>query len=932
MNFLLLHIKLHRPQTTADLISRPRLFERLERGWNRKLTLICAPAGYGKSTLAAAYMATCPRPAAWLSLDETDSDLYRFLTYVAAAIQTIFPDGCAQTLSLLQAPQNPPLEHLTATLINEITAFDEPFMLMLDDYHQIRQAAIHQFMDGLIDHMPTPMHLVIISREIPPLSIPRLRANREIQEIGPYDLRFSLAEAGAFLAQFLGAPMPVRLVEMLVERTEGWIVGLRLAALSLRGQTDVEGFVESFHGTNRYIMEYLVDEILMRQPQAVQEFLLQTSILNRLCGPLCDALTGQHDPAGKGQAYLEQLQQANFLIAPLDEENHWYRYHALLRDLLRHKLMAETSPQQVAALHARAAGWLADNGLVEEALLHLLAAGDPLGAAQLVESQRHRLLNQDDWRTLDRWLALLPAGLLQQRPGLLMARAQVCLFFTFNLRAIPSLVQAAERLLSEPAVPLSQDEALLVGVELDVIKGCLECLQGQAARSFDHLQQALFRIPPEYGHLQGTAVMYFCVAAQMTGQGDIALQIAVALQNEVAAEGMLTVNLLSAQLLNFLLDGQVPKFIQLTEYALKLSEQHNYVNLVANGHFLLGHGHYLLNNLEVAASHLAQAVELRYHQHTRLAVDALALLALTHQAMQQPAQAQKTIELLLDFARQNENMAILAVAHSGQARLALQQGDIEAATRWLQTADLALDSGAMLHMTELPRLTYCRVLIAQNTAAARREAIEKLQAHLKTAEDTHNTLQIIQILSLQSLAYYAQGQVETALAALKRAVTLAQPGGFIRTFVDCGPAMAGLLRQLAGQGVAPDYIRQILAAFPDLRLTTLAPERSAGVDDLRLEDKEIVNRTYPEGASSEIANRKSKIVNLIEPLTDRELEILELLARRLSNQEIARSLDISILTVKSHTTHIYQKLNVKSRYQAIAKARALNLLPPDDNK
>jgi LuxR family maltose regulon positive regulatory protein len=899
-NITLLQTKFNRPRLPDNFISRPHLMERLQQGVNRKLTLICAPAGYGKSTLAAGWLETYPCSAAWLSLDEMDGDLYRFLTYMAAAVQTIFPDGCAQTLNLLQATQAPPPEYLTVTLINEMAALDRPFILILDDYHQIKQEAIHQFISVLIDNIPTPMQLVIISRETPPLPIPRLRANREILEIRPADLRFSAAESGAFLAQYLGAPLPVRLVEMLVERTEGWIAGLRLAALSLRGKTDYHGFVETFHGTNRYIMEYLLDEILMRQPQAVQEFLLQTSILNHLCGPLCDALTGQHDPASNGQVYLEQLQRANFLIISLDEENHWYRYHALLRDLLRHKLMAEANPQQVAALHARAAGWLAGQGLVEEALLHLLAAGDPLGAAQLVESQRHHLLNQDDWRTLDRWLALLPAGLLQQRPGLLMARAQVFLFFTFNLRAVPPLVQAAERLLSEPAAPLSQDEALLVGVELDVIKGCLECLQGQAARSFDHLQRALFRIPPEYAHWRGLAVVYFCLAAQMTGQGDIALQIAVALENEVVAEDILTVNLLTAQLLNFLLDGQVPKFIQLTEYALKLSERHNYVNMVASGHFLLGHGHYLLNNLEVAASHLAQAVEMRYHQHTRLAVDALALLALTHQARQQPAQAKKTIELLLDFARQNENMAILAVARSGQARIALQQGDIEAATRWLQTADLALDSGAMLHLAELPRLTYCRALIAQGTAAALPEAVEKLQAHLKMAEDTHNTLQIIQILSLQSLAYYAQGQVETALAALKRAVTLAQPGGFIRTFVDCGLPIAGLLRQLAGQGVAPDYVRQILAAFPDLRL----------------EDKEIVNR-------------KSEIVN--DSLTNRELEILELLAAGLSNQEIARSLYVSILTVKSHTWHIYQKLGVKSRYQAVAKAKTLNLLPVDND-
>lgn len=247
MNSLLMRTKLHRPQTTADLVSRPRLFERLEQGLNRKLSLICAPAGYGKSTLAASWLESCARQAAWLSLDEMDGELHRFLTYVVAAIQTIFPGGCAQTLSLLQSPQTPPPEYLTTTLINEIAALDQTFILVLDDYHRLNQAAIHLFMSRLIDHIPTQMQLVIISRETPSLSIPRLRANQEILEIRPHDLRFSPAEAGAFLEQFLGAPLPLHLGELLTERTEGWIAGLRLAAFSLHGQSDVEGFVDTFH-------------------------------------------------------------------------------------------------------------------------------------------------------------------------------------------------------------------------------------------------------------------------------------------------------------------------------------------------------------------------------------------------------------------------------------------------------------------------------------------------------------------------------------------------------------------------------------------------------------------------------------------------------------------------------------------------------------
>jgi LuxR family maltose regulon positive regulatory protein len=309
----------------------------------------------------------------------------------------------------------------------------------------------------------------------------------------------------------------------------------------------------------------------------------------------------------------------------------------------------------------------------------------------------------------------------------------------------------------------------------------------------------------------------------------------------------------------------------------------------------VGYGHYLSNNLDVAASHLVHAAELRYNGNRRAAIDALALLALTYQARQQPAEANKTVDLLLDFAVQHQTPAVVAVARSCQARLALLQGDLEAATRWLRTADTRHDRGVMVHWAELPRLTTCRVLITQGSGDSLQEAVEKLRTHLKTAEDQHNTLHIIEILSLQSLAYQAQGQVNEALRVLKRAVVLAQPGGFIRTFVDSGLPLAGLLRQLARQGVAPDYVRQILAAFPDLQA-------------------------------------RSNLEHLSEPLTDRELEILELLARRLSNREIGQLLDISILTVKSHATHIYRKMGVKRRHQAVAKARSLNLLPADNDK
>ncbi|MCB0192003.1 MAG: hypothetical protein KDJ65_08675 [Anaerolineae bacterium] len=904
----LLQAKLIRPRLNDNLISRPGLFERLERGKKRKLTLICAPAGYGKSTTVAGWLGACPRPAAWLSLDEMDGDLIGVLTYVVAAIQTIFPDGCARTLRLLEAPQPPPAEYLTTTFSNDIIALNEAFILVLDDYHAINQQAVHPFFSRLIAHMPGQMQLVIVSRETPPLSIPRLRGRREIMEIRTRDLQFSPAEAGAFLGRFLKAPLPDDVVHVLVERTEGWVAGLQLAAVSMRHQSDYTAFLEKFRGTNRYIMGYLLDEVLMRQPKPVRDFLLKTAILNRFCGSLCDAVTQNDDPDRNGQSYLEWLRQTNFFVVPLDQEGRWYRYHHLFQDLLRYKLMAEESNQAVAALHVLAGEWLANHGLVDEAIPHLLAAGEHEAAARIIERSWRQALDQDDWRKVEQWLALLPAELIQERPGLLIARAQVLLFLV-NLRPIPALLQAAATCLQEPAVPLRPNEASLLGADIDFLQGALACLSGQGQPAFDHLQRALSQTHPDYRHWRGQVILYFSLSAQMIGRQELAIQtIEQELQDETAPENMLTVRLLGAQGLVYLMAGKLSKFIQIVAYGSKICERHNYVNMLASGHYLLGHANYLWNNLDVAASHLAQAVELRYNLNTRAGVDALAASVLTAHAMDQSAQANDALKLLLDFALQRQSPAIVAIAHACQARLALQQGDLEAATRWLETADLAYDSGAMFHWLELPRLTYCRVLIAHGTVAALQEAVEKLQVFLKSAEASHNIRQTIEILILQSLAFQAQERADDALAALEKAVILARPGGFIRSFVDYGLPMAALLHQLANRDIALTYVRQILAAITGGQFPA---------NNLRLEENKS-------------GNRQSEIVNpLVEPLTDREFEILELLARRLSNQEIARSLHISIRTVKSHATHIYGKLNVNSRYEAVAKAKALELLPAD---
>ena len=405
------------PRVTGDLINRHHLIERLNRGLDRGLTLICAPAGFGKTTLACMWLQDCARPAAWLSLDENDSDLRVFLSYLVAAIQTVFPDACPTTLGFLRAPQLPPLDLVATTLVNDIADLPESFILTLDDYHAIQDNTMHELVATLIGKLPRNAHLVLASRVDPPWPLASLRAGRQMMELRADDLRFTLDEAQVFLERVVGVKLTIETVATLEGRTEGWIAALRLAALSMRGETDHAAFVQSFKGTHRDMTDYLTTEVLSQQPQPIQDFLLRTSILDRFCAPLCDAILDDRrsaideepsssliglsssvaGPSSPSQAILDELDQANLFLVPLDHERRWYRYHHLFQDLLRRRLQAQMNAEELASLHSRASAWLRDNGLIEEALRHAMAAGDLEGAAQLVEDSRHDLLNREDW-------------------------------------------------------------------------------------------------------------------------------------------------------------------------------------------------------------------------------------------------------------------------------------------------------------------------------------------------------------------------------------------------------------------------------------------------------------------------------------------------------------------------------------------------------
>lgn len=959
MHAALLPTKLYRPRVLPQQVQRPYLLQRLNQGVaaGRHLTLVVAPAGFGKSTLISqwaeqnAESAACAQtghPAnsspgmlvAWLSLDEHDNELPLFLHYWVAAVRQIFPAACSPTQNLLQAPQLAPIHLLIHTLLHDLSEINQPFVLVLDDYHCITDAAIHQLLMRLLAQPPDRLHLVLISRTEPPLPLARLRMQQQMTELRAADLCFSAAETQTLLTQTLGRLPNEETIATLHNQTEGWIAGLQLAAFSLRAQTDETAFVRTFAVNNQYVMDYLLEEVLTHQSPSVQAFLTHTAILDRFCVSLCEALVSEGRLPGRSevrasqtvkeagvkrlsgslpgslaasQTILNYLVQANLFVIPLDERGEWHRYHHLFQRLLRRRLHTSTSAAELAALHRRASAWLADHGWIEEAIQHALAGGDELAAAQLVAERRHNLLNREDWRTLARWLALLPETLVQQHAALLVTKALV-FNVQFKLAAIPPLLQAAAGALNmhlhDPA--LGEADAQVLRAEIDALASQNWYWQNEGQRSLAAAQQALEHLPADWLYARSGALLYLGLAAQMTGQLGMAQQtLRAGLAAQQAYPSTFVTRVLYALAIIHYLAGELTLMHQIAEDCLQAATRAN-LNLARGwAHYWLGVVHYEWNELESAAHHFAAVVDLRYSVNVLTAHNGWLGLAWTQQAQGRPDQAQQQVTALLHFHHEMNNLAFLPLVHAFQARLALQQGDAPAALRWAQAANLGPAREPLL-FAEHPSLTRVKILLAQ---AAPNGApggplhpgvpLAALAQLRQVAESTHNTMRLIELLALQALAEAAQGKSEAALTTLQQALLLAQPGRFIRTFVDLGPQLAALLYQLAASrglpGVATAYVRQILAAFPP---TVGAADPAQHI-------------------------RRAAQANLIAPLTERESEVLLYLQQGLPNKAIARTLNISALTVKKHTINLYQKLGVNSRQQAIARARSLGILPLD---
>lgn len=896
------------PPPPSKVVVRSRLVKQLTEGLitGHKLTLISAPAGFGKSTLVSGWIVNCGQQVAWLSLDENDNNAERFLIYVISTLQTVSPNLGADILDALQSPQIPPVDVILTALLNEITTIPSDFILVLDDYHLTDASSVDDALTFLIEHMPPQMHLVITTREDPSLPITRLRARNQLTEIRAADLRFTPVEATEFLNQVMDLDLSAEEVGALENRTEGWIAGLQLAALSMKGQEDVHGFIQAFAGDHRYIVDYLVEEVLRRQPELVQNFLLQTSILDRLNGSLCDEVTVQSG----SKARLEQLQRGNLFLIPLDDKREWYRYHHLFADVLRMHLTAE-QPDLVSDLHKRASEWFGKNNLIADAIRHALAANDFERAAELIERAIPVMRQSRQEPTLLGWLKALPDELFQNHPvlnvnyvGMLMQNGQ--------FGGVESRLQEIEQWLAtpegsrRPPVYVDEEDFQRLPSSVHMYRAAIALAQGDTVNSMKHAGKVLELAREDDDFPRGAASSLLGLASWTDGDLKTAHQMysdgmahlhKVGFISDVVGGSVVQADIRIIQ-------GRLHEAMSIYERGLQLATKQGTSVLrgAADMHVGMSDLYCEHNDLDTAEQHLIKSKELG--ELNGLPKNPYRWRV----AMARIQGVQGDLDGALDLLNEAEPLYVGDFApnvrpiQALKARVWIKQGELEKALAWARTQKLSIDEEPN-YLREFEQITFARLLLSQYQSdhidRLLRDAIGYLEGLLKAAEEGGRMNSVIEILILLALAHQLQEDMPAALSSLERALKLAEPEGYIRIFVDEGAAMEKLLRKAVTSKSTPDYVVKLLSAFETER---------KGLD--------VESPPSAEPASS----------SMIEALSQRELDILRLFKTELSGPEIAQELVIALSTVRTHTKSIYNKLNVNNRRGAVKRAIELGLI------
>ncbi|WP_373231598.1 LuxR C-terminal-related transcriptional regulator [Cohnella sp.] len=858
----ILTTKLEKPPLRHLMVGREHLIELLNRGQDNKLSLVSAPAGFGKTTLVSQWASNCNRPVAWLSLDERDNDVIRFLTYLIEAIRVVFPTVGVGILIALRSPQLPQINSVLSQLINDLNTLQMAFTMVIDDYHLVNNPSIKQGLSFLVTQMPLHMNLTIISRDIPILPLSKLRAKNQLTELYINDLRFTDIEATYFLNQVMGLSLTKKNIAELEKRTEGWAVGLQLAALSFQGDTDVTRLFESFGGSHHFVMDYLLDEVLVQLPEDVHTFLMATSILDRFSAPLCDALfsDGLNHSGWNSLTIIEYLERNNLFIIPLDSERRWYRYHHLFADILKIRLKKNRegifrSHDIIPELHKRASLWYENNHFTLEAFYHAVEANDIESAARLVQGGGVPLVYRGAATPILRWLESLPSNILDAIPSLRVLYAST-LLFVGRVGEVEKMLATAEFALS--TLPHNEKNKNLKG-QISAIRATLAVSQNDLSRIIEFSHHAMENLSPLNIPVLATTKWTLGFAHQMQGN------------NKMARESY--------------------------EEAQKSSEAIGHFVITVLASIGLGNVFEAENQLQLAKGSYMRVLGL--DGHLNFPASAVAYLGLSHIAYQlnQITEALDLIQVAIQLAQHLENMDILAVCEAFHAKINLAQGQISQTTVLLKKAGQSLHKYnfsknmykvaqvevlTRLHLKDIPSAEY----LVQKYDLPK----EQIRVHLALGETAQALFKIesmsqasMEMLILHALALFQADELEKALVPLLKALEIAKAEGHLRIFLDEGAPMQALLTNALQFEIMTDQINIILAHF-----STKLP--------------------------------------LTAPLTRRELEVLRLIAQGLTNEEISKRLFVTLNTIKGHNQRIFSKLQVKSRTEAIFRTQELNLL------
>ncbi|MEJ2262597.1 MAG: LuxR C-terminal-related transcriptional regulator [Anaerolineales bacterium] len=882
----LLSTKFYVPPIRPDLVPRPDLIELLERGLERKLTLLSAPAGFGKTTLLSQWISQSKTPFAWLSLDKDDNDRVRFLAYCIAALRRINVNVDDQLLATLQSPQQPHIETVLIPLINQIAATKDRFALVLDDYHLIESREIHDALAFILDHQPPSLHLVIASRSDPPLPVAKMRARREINEVRAAHLRFSLEEGDRFLNQVQGLNLSRADLQSLIGRTEGWIAGLQMASLTLKRKVDASVYIQDFAGSHDYIADYLTDEVINQLPEHIHDFLLRTSILDRLSGSLCDAVTGQQD----SQHILKQLKGANLFVVSLDDESQWYRYHRLFSDLLHQRLL-QSKPQVVPDLYLKASEWFETNGFMDHAIDYSLRGRHFQRAVVLIEQVAEQIIERSEIAMLLRWLDGLPEELVRDRVTL-------SIFYAWALLVRGERSHLAADYLNA-VVPTNEH----ILNQMRTVKAMLAMYQRHVPEAIALARQALEGLPEDDLFFRNLAAWNLSAALYISGdkEGGEKMLAEVARVSRASGNLLVAVVALCRLAMAKMQRGQLYEPKDLFEQALDLAvdDQGQTLPIACEAMTGLGKIHWGWNDLEIARKYLIEGTGLSQRWKQQVAIDGYVTLAHISQSLGDVYLADQMIEKAGEIAA--KTLATEADDHYvalNKASLWVRRGDLGAAARWamqrgsdefLQKRELVSTQNVSADLIRRYELTvFARLLIAEHRLE---EALQLLDLLLPFMEQNEILEKVIEIHILRSIAFQVEGKSERALSSLKTALRLARPEGHLRPFLDERPALVELLKKMAAQGIEDAHwlVEALLQSQPGSVLL-------------------------------------SKTTEITEPLSDREMEVLHLLVTDLTVPEIAEELYISVSTVRSHVKNIYRKLGAHSRLEAVSKAKDANLL------